>query len=204
MRGLPASTRIHKLITKKKVYEHFGAEMNAARRKRFDADIARMALTHEVSPLSVNLPAGDTVQNFFVLQVSVKSRDFDPQNIAFLARLFGQRLLIVLDCENQQRLAVWQTKLIMSEWADAEDVEIPFGGLNLDRVWENIVTAIAGIQMRQGRTLDEQIALSARREKIQKEIERLEKKARAERQPKKKFEWAQKINQLKRDLEELP
>ena len=29
MLGLPASTEIHKLITKKKVYEQFGAEMSA-------------------------------------------------------------------------------------------------------------------------------------------------------------------------------
>lgn len=40
MLGLPASTEIHKLITRKRVYEHFGADMNAERRKRFEADIA--------------------------------------------------------------------------------------------------------------------------------------------------------------------
>ena len=71
MRGLPASTEIHKLIPKKKVYDHFGAEMSAARRKKFDADIARMALVNEVSTLSVNLPVGDAVKNFFVLQVGL-------------------------------------------------------------------------------------------------------------------------------------
>lgn len=71
---LAATTEIHKLIPKKKVVEHFGAEMSAARRKKFDADIARMALVNEVSPLSVNLPVGDTVKNFFVLQVGLKPR----------------------------------------------------------------------------------------------------------------------------------
>ena len=45
MLGLPASTEIKKLITKKKVYEHSGADMSAERRKKFDADIARMTLT---------------------------------------------------------------------------------------------------------------------------------------------------------------
>ena len=36
MLGLPASTEIKKLITKKKVYEHFGADMSADRPKGVD------------------------------------------------------------------------------------------------------------------------------------------------------------------------
>ena len=50
MLGLPASTEIRKVITKKKVYEHFGTEMSAERRKSFDADIARITLANEISP----------------------------------------------------------------------------------------------------------------------------------------------------------
>ena len=73
MLGLPASTEIKKLITKKKVYEHFGAELSADRRKKFDTDIARMTLTNEVSPVSINIAAGDDVQNFFVLHIALKS-----------------------------------------------------------------------------------------------------------------------------------
>lgn len=47
--------------------------------------------------------------------------------------------------------------------------------------------------MEQGHSLDEQIALDEKRAKIQKEIDRLEKLARAEKQPKKKFELVQEI-----------
>ena len=50
-----------------------------------------MVLTNEVSPVSINLPAGEQVQSFFVLQVTLKGKEFDAQNIALLARLFGQR-----------------------------------------------------------------------------------------------------------------
>ena len=115
MLGFPAATEIKKLITKKKVYEHFGAEMSAERRKRFDADIARMTLVNEVSPVSLNLEPGETVQNFFILHVVLKSKDFDPQNISYLSRLFRQRLVMVLEAENRQRLAIHQTRLIMTD-----------------------------------------------------------------------------------------
>ena len=197
MLGLPASTEIKKLITKKKVYEHFGADMSVERRKRFDADIARMTLTNEVSSVSVNIAAGDDVQNFFVLHIVMKSKNFDQQNVSYISRLFGQRLVMILEVEGQARLALWQTKLIMTEWSALDDMKLPLVGLDLDKVWENIVTKIAGIEIEQGLTLNEQIAVSAQREKLRKEIEKLEKQARAERQPKKKFELVQQIRRLK-------
>lgn len=200
MLGLPASTEIHKLITRKRVYEHFGADINAERRKRFEADIARMVLTNEVSPVSINLPAGEQVQSFFVLQVTLKGKEFDAQNIALLARLFGQRLVMMLEYEGRQRLAVWQGRLYLTEWADAGAWTLPLTGLNLDQAWEHIVAQIAGIDREPGRDLDEQLAQAAQREKLQKEIARLEKQARAERQPKKKFELVQKIKAKQKEM----
>ena len=200
MLGLPASTEIHMLITRKRVYEHFGADMNAERRKRFEADIARMVLTNEVSPVSINLPAGEQVQSFFVLQVTLKGKEFDSQNIALLARLFGQRLVMMLEYEGRQRLALWQGRLYLTEWADAGAWTLPLTGLNLDQAWEHIVAQIAGIDREPGRDLDEQLAQAAQREKLQKEIARLEKQARAERQPKKKFELVQKIKAKQKEM----
>ena len=201
MLGLPASTEIHKLITRKRVYENFGADMSAERRKRFEADIARMVLTNEVSPVSINLPAGEQVQSFFVLQVTLKEKEFDAQNITLLARLFGQRLVMMLEYEGRQRLALWQGRLYMTEWADAGAWTLPLTGLNLDQAWEHIVAQIAGIDREPGRALDEQLAQAAQREKLQKEIARLEKQARTERQPKKKFELVQKIKAKQQEME---
>lgn len=203
MLGFPAATEIKKLITKKKVYEHFGAEMSAERRKRFDADIARMTLVNEVSPVSLNLEPGETVQNFFILHVVLKSKDFDPQNISYLSRLFGQRLVMVLEVDQQQQMAVFQTRLYMTDWSEADSLRLPLVGLNLDRVWENIVSQIADVEMEPGRSLDDQLAVAARREKLQREIARLEKQARAERQPKKKFELVQKLNKLRIEEQQL-
>ena len=49
-------------------------------------------------------------------------------------------------------------------------------------------------------TLDEQIAADEHRQKVEKEIAKLEKQARAEKQPKKKFELVQQIKELKRKM----
>ena len=49
-------------------------------------------------------------------------------------------------------------------------------------------------------SLDENLALRIEQEKLKKQIEKLEKQARAEKQPKKKFELVQQIKELKRKL----
>ena len=53
--------------------------------------------------------------------------------------------------------------------------------------------SVGNINIGKGKTLDEQIAIDESRQKIEKEIDRLEKLARAERQPKKKYELVQRI-----------
>ena len=88
----------------------------------------------------------------------------------------------------------------MTEWSALDDMKLPLVGLDLDKVWENIVTKIAGIEIEQGLTLNEQIAVSAQREKLRKEIEKLEKQARAERQPNKKLDIVQRKRALEAEL----
>ena len=75
--------------------------------------------------------------------------------------------------------------------------------MNLDKVWENIVVDIGGVSIADGNTLDEQIAADERRQKIEKEITKLEKQARAEKQPKKKFELVQQIRKLNTEMGKL-
>ena len=72
----------------------------------------------------------------------------------------------------------------MNEWHPAGSQSLLMQGLNMDAIWEGVVTEIGGLQIEAGHTLNEQIALDARQTKLQKEIDKLEKQARAEKQPK--------------------
>ncbi len=202
MLGLPASTEIKKVITKKKVFEHFGANMSAERRKSIDADIARITLVNEVSSESVHAIAVKDMRSFFVVLIVLRRRDYDKQNIASIAKIFGQKLLIVLEYEGMQQLAIWQTRLILGGWTEPENLRVELTGLDLDRVWENIVAGVAGVTVEQGRTLDEQLARQQKREKLEREIARLEKLAWAEKQPKKKLDLMRKLLNLRQEVEE--
>ena len=202
MLGLPASTEIRKVITKKKVFEHFGADMSVERRKSFDADIGRITLVNEVSPVSVNIAAGEDVQSFFVILIALRKKDYDKQNVAFIAKMFGQKLLLVLEYEEKQQLAIWQTRLILKDWAEPEALRVALTGLDLDKVWANIVAGAAGVALQQGQTLDEQLARQQKRQKLEREIARLEKQAWAEKQPKRKMELVQRIRIIRGELNE--
>ena len=200
MLGLPKSTEMSKQLPKKAVYAKF--QMNTAAKEKIDADISRITIVNEITPAKINIPAGEEVRSFFVLLVALKKKDFDERSVATLSKLIPQNILFVLEFEGQSKLAIYHTKLMQTDWKPTESCTIELRGLNLDKVWENIVVDI-GVSITDGNTLDEQIAADERRQKIEKEIAKLEKQARAEKQPKKKFELVQRIRTLQKQLDLL-
>ena len=102
----------------------------------------------------------------------------------------------------QTQLCVFHTRLQQSDWHDTESTEIPLRGLTLDEVWENIVAVIGGLDAQAEKTIEEQIIHREQREKLLHQIEALEKRARTERQTRKKYELHQQIIKLKKELAE--
>ncbi|WP_302939084.1 DUF4391 domain-containing protein [Phascolarctobacterium succinatutens] len=198
MLGLPKATELSKQLPKNAIYAKF--QMNTAEKAKIDADISRITIVNEVSAEKVHIAAGEQVKSFFVLLVALKKKDFDDKTIITISKLIPQNMLLVLECGDEAKLATYHTKLIQTKWKRKEALSVELKGLNLDSVWENIIMQIGGITIDQGNTLDEQIAADEHRQKIEKEIAKLEKQARAEKQPKKKFELAQQIKKLKDEL----
>lgn len=201
MLGLPKSTEIKKIIPKNALFAKFN--MNTAAKEKFDADIRRITLVGEVSKNTVAISQGETVTSFFVLLVSLKQEKYDEKNIVLLSKLIDQNMLLVLEYENKAKLAIYHTKLMTSEWKPIEEYNLTLSGLNLDAVWQNIVVQIGQVEIEQGKTLDEQIATDEQRNKLLNEIEKLDKKARSEKQPKKKFKLTTEVKKLKKQLDEL-
>jgi hypothetical protein len=195
---MPKSTELNKQLPKKAIYAKF--QMSPAAKAKFDADISRINIVGEISPNTTGIAAGESVGTIFVLLVSLKQKNFQPGTIAQISKLIDQNMLLILEHEGQQKLAIYHSKLIQTEWGSAEACTIELKGLDLDSVWENFITQVGGITIQEGNTLDEQIAADEEQAKLEKEIARLEKLARAEKQPKKKFELVEQLNALQRKL----
>ena len=201
MLGLPKSTEIAKQLPKKAIFQKF--ELKPVQRDVFDADISRIDIVNVVSPNTVpGLKAGERVGEFYVLMVMLKRERFDEKNILLLTKLIKQNMVFALVYGKNVRLAVVHEKLFLKEWKPLEDTALPLIGVDLDKVWEHIVTSIGSFEVKEGTTMEEQIASNDEKEKLLKQIDALEKKLRVEKQPRKKFELHKQILGLKERLEE--
>ena len=201
MYGLPQSTITKKQLPKKAIFAKF--DLKPSQRESFDADIARIDIVAVVNPTTV--PAvgeGTEIKEFYMLAIQLKQRDFDAKNIALLTKLIPRNIVFALHYEEEVQFAVYHTKLITSEWQflTPNSSFLTIQGLDLDVVWENIVKSIGNIKVEDGNTLKEQIREDDERAKILKQIEQLEKKCRAEKQPRRKLELYSKIQSLKQLL----
>ena len=201
MLNLPKSTEMSKQLPKKAVYAKF--QMNTAAKEKIDADISRITIVNEITPAKINIPAGEKVESFFVLLVALKKKDFDERTIVTLSKLIPQNILFVLEFEGQSKLAIYHTKLMQTDWKPTDSCTIELRGLNLDKVWENIIKSLELGVWNEELSLDENLALHQKQDKLKKEIDKLEKQARAEKQPKKKFELAGKVKKFKEELKQM-
>ena len=200
MFALPATTEIKKSLPKKAVYEKFG--LKSAQRDAFDADISRIDIVNVVSPSTVpGLKEGERIKEFYVLLVALKRQHYDEKNILLLTKLIKQNMIFALVYNDMVRFAVVLEKLFVMDWELLEDAALPLMGLDLDKVWEHLVTTIGKFEVMEGVTMEEQIAIDGERLKKIKLIESLEKKLKVEKQPRKKYELFQQVQELKKHLD---
>ena len=202
MYGLPASTLVNRPLYKKAVFEKFN--LKAAERDRFDADVSRMAIVAYLSPAKIPaLHSGQEVKEFYVLQVQLKQREYDTKNILLLQKLIPQKIVFALEYDEDVQFCIFHTRLQQSEWKHASDAEISLKGLTFDDVWNNIVAEIGCLDNAAEETLEQQIINREEREKLLQQIASLEKRCRAEKQTRKKYELHSKIQKLKEFLQKL-
>lgn len=197
--GLPHSTVVVKALPKKALYSKSGVKTSV--RDHFDADVSRLVISHEISPQSVPAIAAGEISTIYVLGVLLKRKEFDRKNIELLAKLIPQRMVFALQYNQETMLAIFNDRLFFGQWQPTETTIIPLNGLNLDAVWQNLVTTIGGIIIQDGNSLSEQILADEQREKLLKQIAVLENKMRTTKQPRRKLELHQEIQELKKFLE---
>ena len=131
--------------------------------------------------------------------VSLKRELYDEKNILLLSKLIKQHMVFALVFEDMLRFAVVHDKLFSTDWEPLADAALPLMGIDMDKVWEHIVTTIGGFEVMEGVTIEEQITIDGERQKVIKQIETLEKKVRTERQPRRKYELYQQLCKLKKE-----
>lgn len=199
MLGLPLSTEVKRPLPKAQLYRRF--DWAPSQREGFDGDVARLDFVNWISPRT--LPAiaeGTEIKEIFVIEVSLKSRDFDQKNIVLLAKSIPQRIIYFLRFEDEAMLVVYHTKLFCTPWQSIDSLTVVLSGLNFDTVWQNIVSAIGQFSVEQDNSLTEQIRIDEERAKTIRRIETLERQMRSTAQPRRQRELYLEIKKLKGGL----
>ena len=201
MLNLPNVTQVQKPIPKAQIYRKF--QLTSAQQKRFDADISRIDIVNELSPKTIPaIKEGEKVKSIFVFSVTMKTKEYDKSNIEKIAKLIPQHLVFVLQYEEEVQLAVYFEDYFSSPWMPEKKAKLDLSGFNFDDVWENFIKTIAGGTWNSDLTLKENIEVKQKKDKLRREIERLEAQARKESQPKAKYELVQKKRELEKELKE--
>lgn len=226
MLGLPQPTEVRRSLPKAQLYRQF--DWKPSQRESFDGEVSRLDFVNWISPRTLpGIAVGTEVKEIYVVEVALKTRDFDSKNIAFLGKSIPQRIVYVLRYGDEVMLAVYYTRLFLTTWQPAEDVCQQLNGLNLDNVWENIVRSIVGTSLSdvskretqdygpnncqntldskhaEGMSLQEQIIAADERAKIERQIAALERQMFSTKQPRRKRELFEQIQKLKHNYEDL-
>ena len=217
MLGLPQSTEVKRPLPKVQLYKRF--DWKPSQRESFDGDVSHLDFVNWIAPRT--LPAiaeGTEVKEIFVIEVSLKSRDFDTKSIVLLAKSIPQRVIYLLRFEDEAMLAVFYTRLFLTPWQHAEGMSLQVNGLNLDAVWENIVRDIGNIplvgtslcdvtnantsqvQHAKGMSLQDQIVADEQRAKIERQIAALERQMNATKQPRRKRELFLELKKIRHNI----
>ena len=206
----PKSAAFGRRIPKQKFYENL--EVPASVKQLFVQQIKLIVWVYKLSPETMNIAPGEQVKEIQVFHLKLHGDTIDPQVLNLMDKQIPYHILFLLE-RPDGRTQLWVNykeanqsgsnafrlrQTYYSLWLPQEELTLELSARDMDALYERIVRQIAGDAITaQGENLKAAVEKSRQQEKLQKEIQRLEKLARAEKQPKKKFELVQKIRKLK-------
>lgn len=211
MLGFPQTTEFNKRIPKQKLYENM--EVSPALKRVFVERIKLIYWRNKLAVSTMNIAPGETVTEIEVIEIKLASPQLNEAVLRQIDKEIPYHILFILSFDG--KVQAWTgykeateggnkafkvNKYYHTEWIPEYELNLKIEGLNMDAVWENLIIQVGGVEVGQGKSLDEQIQIDDQKAKLQKEIEKLEKQARNEKQPNKKFQLAQQAKTLKNKL----
>ncbi len=214
MLGFPQTTEFNKRIPKQKFYENI--DVSPALKRVFVEQIKLIHWRNKLAESTLNIAPGQAVTEIEVIEIKLTQPQLDEAVLRQIDKEIPYHILFVLSYGN--KVQAWTgykeaaetgkkafkvNKYYHTEWMLEDELILDIEGLNMDAVWDNFIIQVGGVELEQGNDLAEQIELDDRKVQLAKDIEKLEKQARSEKQPNKKFQLAQQVKALKNQLAEL-
>ena len=201
----PGSSKVGRIMSKEAFYKRLN--LSTELKEKFISEIRRISVENSLTENTLNLQPGKEVAEILVLGLELKQQTIDKRILENIARQNQHKILFYLRFEDAGQLALYQNKLFKTEWMPVDVLQLETKGFSLDEVWENFIEQIALTREAKGPIKEAPLAYRLKRQedilRLEKKIEQLEKAAWTEKQPKKKFELAMLVQQLRQELDEL-
>ena len=210
MLNFPQSTLFGRRIPKQKFYEHL--DVSPEIKRLFVDQVRLITWENKLSPDTLNIAAGDTVQEVEVFHIKLTGDTLDhrlltlmdkqiPYHILFLLeRNDGKFQLVVNYKEASQggNNAFQLKKSYETDWMAQDEFPVAYNGLDMDAVYESIVRSIAGdlLSAPEAESLQEAVAQTQEKERIEKEIQKLKTQMKKEKRLAKQMELRREIQKL--------
>ena len=214
MLGLPKSTEFNKRIPKQKFYDNLN--VSPALKRSFIDQIKVIYWANKIAAATLNLAEGKNVTEIEVFEVRLNVPTLDEAVLKQIDREIPYHILFILEHENKFQAwigykeessgntAFKVNRYYSTEWMDEDALPLKLEGLSVDSVYENFVRQIAGnalVASTSGETLKESVDRDEKRQALQTQIAKLQKKIKSEKQLNKQMELNAQLKKLKKELE---
>ena len=210
------TTEFNKRIPKQKFYDNL--TVTPALKKVFVDQIKTIYWRNKIAASTTNLAPGTTVTELEVFEVKLNSQTLDDSFLRQIDKEIPYHVLFVLEYEGKYKAVIGYkeessgntafkvNRYYSTEWMDEDALPLKLEGLSVDSVYENFVRQIAGDALAastSGETLKESVDRDEKRQALQTQIAKLQKKIKSEKQLNKQMELNSQLKKLKKELEVL-
>ena len=216
MLGLPRSTEYGKRIPKQKFYDNIS--ISPELKRVFAEQIAAIFWSNKISPDTLNVAAGDTVDEIEVFTVKLNQSSLDTRVLQQIDKQIPYHIIFLL--KYKDRLQAWigykeaaasgsnafkVSRYYHTDWMTEDELHLSIDGLNMEAVYESLVRQIAGdkLQADSGESPKESVERDEKKKQLEKQIAALESKMRREKQLNRQMEMNAELKRLRRSLEVL-
>ena len=205
MINFPQSTVVHRRLPKEAFYKHL--PLTAAVKAKFVSDVDRIQVENTLTKDYLNLGKESEIKEILLLSITLKKQEFDGKIVEAIARQNPHKLVFLLVYEDQRQLAVYHSKLYRSAWVQEKDLDLVLQGSTLNEIWDDLVRQIAisseALLKEENQSIEDQLRNQDEINRLNKLIEKTEAAAWKEQQPKKRFELYTRLQDYKRQMEEI-
>lgn len=212
MLSFPASTTLDKPVTKAKFYDKISVSPSVKR--AFTSQVEGVVWRNKFSAKTLNVQAGERVIEIDVFEIALKSQQASDSLLRAIDNGVPHHILFLLQHEGLWQAAIGYKEIgktaitltvkeyFRTPWQPLEHIHLLISGMTMDEVFDNFVRQInTALPAESSQALRSDLEDQARRATLQRKIDALTRKMRAEKQPRRQLELFQQIQQLKLQLQ---